>query len=615
MNTLTAASKTEVNAGTNITNVGKTQGANGQDIYTVNANGTTATAGSSALTVTAGAKDTNNVTDYAVDLAQSTKDDIKKGADAKDAVDNTGLTFTGDSGTTGIKKLGDTVGVTGDNNITTEATATGVQMKLNPNLAVDSLKAGNSTLDNTGLTIAGGPKFTTAGIDAGTQQINNVAAGTAPTDAVNFGQLQDATQTLTDAGFNISAQSGTADKVKLGETVDYANTDGNVVVKAGVDNQITFDLAKAINVDQVTTGNTIMNNDGIAIGQAVKLDNTGLVIAGGPSVTNKGIDAGNKTISNVAAAVNGTDAVNKDQLDTAITNVNNTVTQVNDQAVKYDKNVDGTINKDKITLEGKDGTTITNVKDGNVAKDSKDAVNGGQLWNVQQQVDTNTSDITNIKNDINNGSVGLVQQAGPQADVTVAKDTGGKTVNVAGKDGERVVTGVANGNVSTTSKDAVNGSQLNQTNQAVVNYLGGGAGYDNITQSFTAPTYNVGGSNYNNVGGAIDALNKADQTLNNKIDNVDQKLNNAFQSTNKRINDVEKAANAGIAAAMALESAPYVPGKYTYAAGAAYHGGENAVGVTLRKTADNGRWSITGGVAAASEGDPSVRIGISGVID
>lgn len=39
------------------------------------------------------------------------------------------------------------------------------------------------------------------------------------------------------------------------------------------------------------------------------------------------------------------------------------------------------------------------------------------------------------------------------------------------------------------------------------------------------------------------------------------------------------------------------------------------VGVTLRKTADNGRWSLTGGVAAASQGDPSVRIGISGVID
>lgn len=67
--------------------------------------------------------------------------------------------------------------------------------------------------------------------------------------------------------------------------------------------------------------------------------------------------------------------------------------------------------------------------------------------------------------------------------------------------------------------------------------------------------------------------------------------------------------------AMALENAPFVAGKYTYAVGAAYHGGENAVGVTLRKTSDNGRWSITGGVAAASQGEPSVRVGISGVIN
>ena len=261
------------------------------------------------------------------------------------------------------------------------------------------------------------------------------------------------------------------------------------------------------------------------------------------------------------------------------------------------------------------GTTISNVKDGAVTQGSKDAVNGGQLWNVQQQVDQNSTDISNIKNDINNGTVGLVQQAGKDATVTVAKDTGGTSVSVAGTDGNRVVTGVKDGAVNATSKDAVNGSQLNTTNQAVVNYLGGGAGYDNITGSFTAPTYNVGDSKYNNVGGAIDALNQADQALNSKIDNVSNKLDNAFRITNNRIDDVEKKANAGIAAAMALESAPYIAGKYTYAAGAAYHGGENAVGVTLRKTADNGRWSITGGVAAASQGDPSVRIGISGVID
>lgn len=174
---------------------------------------------------------------------------------------------------------------------------------------------------------------------------------------------------------------------------------------------------------------------------------------------------------------------------------------------------------------------------------------------------------------------------------------------------------MAQGQVNKNSKDAVNGSQLNSTNQAVVQYLGGGAGYDNITQSFNAPSYNVGDKNYNNVGDAMDALNKNDKATNNRIDRLSDQLEQSFYSTNKRIDDVEKRANAGIAAALALEAAPYVPGKYTYSAGAAYHSDENAVGVTLRKTADSGRWSITGGVAAASQGDPSVRIGISGVID
>ncbi|MEG0405856.1 MAG: YadA-like family protein, partial [Acinetobacter sp.] len=164
-------------------------------------------------------------------------------------------------------------------------------------------------------------------------------------------------------------------------------------------------------------------------------------------------------------------------------------------------------------------------------------------------------------------------------------------------------------------KDAVNGSQLNTTNNKVVELLGGGAGYNNITNSFTNPTYKVDGKDYNNVGGAVDALNKADQALGNRITNLGDRLEQAFTETNQRIDGIEKKANAGIAAAMALEAAPFVAGKFTYAAGASYHGGENAIGVTLRKTADNGRWSITGGVAAASQGDPSVRIGISGVID
>src|SRR5690606_22438610 len=53
---------------------------------------------------------------------------------------------------------------------------------------------------------------------------------------------------------------------------------------------------------------------GVKIGPNVALGNTGLTITGGPSVTTSGISAGNKTIINVAPGVNGTDAVNVDQL-------------------------------------------------------------------------------------------------------------------------------------------------------------------------------------------------------------------------------------------------------------------------------------------------------------
>ena len=81
-----AAARTEVRAGTNIKDVVKTVDTNGQDVYTVNAKGTTASAGSSKLTVTAAAADANNVTDYSIDLADGTKAEIQKGVDAKTAL-------------------------------------------------------------------------------------------------------------------------------------------------------------------------------------------------------------------------------------------------------------------------------------------------------------------------------------------------------------------------------------------------------------------------------------------------------------------------------------------------------------------------------------------------
>ncbi|WP_000299337.1 YadA-like family protein, partial [Acinetobacter baumannii] len=601
--------------------------------------------------------------------------------DAITALDK-GWTLQSNGTNAAAVKAGDTVDigtVAGETNLKVTKTGNTIQYGLNRDLNIDSVTAGDSKLDTNGLTIAGGPSVTKTGIDAAGNTISNVAAGTNATDAVNKGQLDHVDNRVTqvtnttasifgggakantdgsisnptynvagtsannvgdaltaldkavtdagtaaNAGWTVSANgdAATAKKIKPNGKVNFTGDDNLTVAQSSeTDNEgnIKVALNKNLKVDSVTTGNTVIDTTGVKVGDNVQLGSTGLIIAGGPSITTSGISAGNKTISNVAAGVSSTDAVNKGQLDSAISSINNNVGALANSAVQYDKNSDGSVNKDSITLAGgANGTTIKNVANGTVAEGSKDAVNGGQLWTVQQQVNKNTGDISNLQTDIsniNNGKSGLVQQADKDAAITVGKDTGGTQVNVAGTAGERTVTGVKAGAVTESSKDAVNGSQLNTTNQALVNYLGGGAGYDNITQSFSNPTYNVGDQSYHNVGDAIGALNQADQTLNTKIDNVSNKLEQAFYATNQRIDDVEKRANAGIAAAMALENAPFVAGKYTYAVGAAYHGGENAVGVTLRKTADNGRWSLTGGVAAASQGDPSVRIGISGVID
>ena len=93
--------------------------------------------------------------------------------------------------------------------------------------------------------------------------------------------------------------------------------------------------------------------------------------------------------------------------------------------------------------------------------------------------------------------------------------------------------------------------------------------------------------------------------------NLENNLREVTNYIDGRLGKTLKELKAGIAAAMALESAPHVAGKWTYAIGAAHHEGEQAIGLSLRKTSDNGRWSVTAGAAGATQGDGSVRLGIS----
>ena len=96
--------------------------------------------------------------------------------------------------------------------------------------------------------------------------------------------------------------------------------------------------------------------------------------------------------------------------------------------------------------------------------------------------------------------------------------------------------------------------------------------------------------------------------------NVNQ-LKGLEVNINNNINNMGDKLSARVASALALEAAPYIPHKLTYYAGFGYSGGQTAFGVSLRKTADNGRWSLSGGISGSAKGGVSARVGVTGIID
>ncbi|MFZ7237027.1 YadA-like family protein [Avibacterium gallinarum] len=206
------AAKTEVKEGDNIV-VTSDVGSNGQTIYTVSTakdvkfdsaklgnnvsiNNDGINAGNTKVTgVKAG--DVNADSTDAVNgsqLHQTNQNVAKNAANIANntAAINKGLNFTADDSKTLNRQLGDTVAVNGDENITTSVTSSGVKVALNKNLKVDSVAAGNTVVNNDGVTIGTGDKavsLTQNGLNNGGNRITNVAPGKDPTDAVNVAQL------------------------------------------------------------------------------------------------------------------------------------------------------------------------------------------------------------------------------------------------------------------------------------------------------------------------------------------------------------------------------------------------------------------------------------------
>ncbi|MFT4132322.1 beta strand repeat-containing protein, partial [Labrys sp. (in: a-proteobacteria)] len=394
-----------------------------------------------------------------------------------------------------------------------------------------SVVVGASKLDATGLTITGGPSVTTAGVDAGGKKITNVANGdvtatstdavngsqlfavvgnatanavqyddatktkitlggagaTQPTqitnlangavaagstDAVNGSQLYDVQQTA-NMGWNLTANGANSSNVAPGSTVDLNNTDGNLAItKTG--NAVTFNLSKDVTVDSVTSGNS-------------KLDTSGLTIAGGPSVTTAGIDAGNKAITNVAAGTNATDAVNLSQLNSVSTSVTNLGNNVNNLGNSTASTIGGGTTYDPNT------GTLSGFSQNVTAVDGKGNAAGAPtqyttVSNALTQLDTNTTNLAN---------------AAVKYDDPAIKDK--ITLGGIGASDLTLITNLAKGNISATSSDAVNGSQLYAASNSIADNFGGGS-VVNPDGTVSAPNYNIGGNTYNDVGSALNAV-------------------------------------------------------------------------------------------------------------
>ena len=322
--------------------------------------------------------------------------------------------------------------------------------------------AGNplTAVTKDGVKITDGPSMTKDGIDAAGKKVTNVQDGTVAKDskdAVNGGQLHSAVESLKTNGFGLEAEDGQSVKKPLGETVKVKGDDTNI--KTSVDGgAVKVELKKDITVDTVTaktvtTGDTKMDTNGVTIkdgaNEATKLTKDGLQIN----------DGGNKAVT-----------VNKDGLIIE--------------------------NGPKVTKDGIDaaGKKVTNVADGNVAKGSKDAVNGGQLHTAIEDIKTTgfglkaedgqsvkkplgeTIDVKgdgNIKTSVDNGAIKMAlndkitlgQDPAKQVNIdgsagTITAGNGGNQVKIDGNDGSVTANTVKAGDV-VVGKQTSNGKEGN----------------------------------------------------------------------------------------------------------------------------------------------------------
>ncbi|EAS1402215.1 TPA: YadA-like family protein [Salmonella enterica subsp. enterica serovar Derby] len=206
-------------------------------------------------------------------------------------------------------------------------------------------------------------------------------------------------------------------------------------------------------------------------------------------------------------------------------NVGDALKGIDDNTLQWDS-----LKKVYSAEHGSDATsTITNVKDGALSASSTDAVNGSQLKTTNDNVATNTTNITNLTGDVANNTTNITNLTNDVAANTTSitnltdtvtnlgedalkwDDASGVFTAAHGTNATSKITNVTAGTISSTSTDAVNGGQLFSLSDSLADYFGGNASVDE-NGVFTGPSYTIGSNSYDSVGDALAAINTSFST-------------------------------------------------------------------------------------------------------
>ncbi|MDH4872373.1 ESPR-type extended signal peptide-containing protein, partial [Pseudomonas sp. BN515] len=349
--------------------------------------------------------------DSSTHLGGTTITNVANGVNDSDAVNvsqlndlaNSPITFVGNAGSV-EKKLGETIAIQGaastagnysGNNLRTEVDGAGnLQLLMADDPTFNSVTTGDTTINSYGLTLNGGPSVTFDGIDAGDRKIIHVAPGDISansSDAVNGSQLHATNQQVEQNTADISNVTNNINNLNYGSSgpVQRTGTDQLSLIASGGDalapgnTQVLTNMAAGM----VSPNSVDAVNGSQLYGLA---SSTANVMGGGSTVNADG---------SITAPTYHVDGMTVNNVGDAITHIDGRVTQntVDISALQQDAlQWNGALGAYDASHGSGEPQKITNVAAGELSDISSDAVNGSQLHATNQQVDANTTHITNL---------------------------------------------------------------------------------------------------------------------------------------------------------------------------------------------------------------------------